>query len=253
MRALSVVVITYNEEEKIGRCLESVQQLADEIVIVDSCSTDRTEEIVRRYNVKFISQPFLGYIGQKNFAIANASNDMVLSLDADEAIDEKLRASILAVKQQDFPADGYTMNRLSNFANKWIRRGSWYPDVKLRLFNRTRCRFGGTNPHDRIIEEPGFRKVHLKGDIEHYSYKSFEEYITQLNRFTTIQAAAMYESGKRASFLNLWLNPLAAFIGGYFIKGGFLDGSVGLIIHATVAYQTFAKYAKLRQLQMKKQ
>lgn len=253
MTALSVVVITFNEEDKIGRCLESVRHLADEIVIVDSLSTDGTERIAKEFNVKFISQAFLGYIEQKNFALDQASHDMVLSLDADEALDEVLQASILAAKKEGFPFDGYSMNRTTSYAGKWIKHGSWYPDVKLRVFNRQKCRWGGTNPHDKIIENAGFTKKHLKGDILHYSFKNFDAHIAQLNKFTSIQAAAMYKEGKRASLVKLWINPLIAFISGYVFKGGFRDGSAGLIIAVSVAYQTFAKYAKLRLLQQNKQ
>ncbi|NML19821.1 glycosyltransferase family 2 protein [Pseudoflavitalea sp. G-6-1-2] len=253
MAVLSVVIITFNEEDKLRACLESVRTLADEIVVVDSLSTDNTEKIAKEFGVRFVSQPFLGYIEQKNFALQQATHEMVLSLDADEVLDEKLQASMLAEKQKDFPFDGYTMNRTTSYAGKWIRHGSWYPDVKLRLFDRRKSHFGGTNPHDRIIESEGYRKKHLKGDILHSSFESFTAHIAQLNRFTTIQAAALNKEGKKGTFAKLWINPIVAFVNGYIFKGGFRDGTPGLIIAVTVAYQTFAKYAKLRLLQRNQQ
>lgn len=251
MASLSVVIITYNEEKNIRRCLESVRGLAAEIVVVDSLSTDGTEGICHEFGVRFIEQAFLGYIEQKNFALDQAVHDMVLSLDADEALDEPLRAAIVQVMEDGFPADGYMMNRCSNYCGKWIRHGSWYPDRKLRLWNRRKGRWGGVNPHDKVEMQAGSRITRLPGDILHYSYYSFSEHIAQLNRFTSIQAAAMYKQGKRASLIKLVASPVAAFIAGYFFKGGFLDGADGLMIARSVSYQTFAKYVKLLELQRK--
>ena len=253
MAFLSVVIITYNEEKNIRRCLESVRELASEIVVVDSLSTDGTKQLCSEFGVRFIEQAFLGYIEQKNFALDQASHDMVLSLDADEAIDEPLKAAILKVMQDDFPADGYMMNRCSNYCGKWIRHGTWYPDRKLRLWNRTRGRWGGVNPHDKVELQEGARIVRLPGDILHFSYYSFSEHIAQLNKFTSIQAAAMYKQGKKASFVKLVVSPAAAFISGYFFRGGFLDGVDGLMIARSVSYQTFTKYAKLLELQRERE
>lgn len=251
MAFLSVVIITYNEEKNIRRCLESVRDLATEIVVVDSLSTDGTKQICSEFGVRFIEQAFLGYIEQKNFALDQASHDMVLSLDADEAVDESLKAAIIRGKQDGFSADGYMMKRCNNYCGKWIRHGSWYPDRKLRLFNRKKARWGGINPHDKVEMEPGCRVNRLPGEILHYSYYSFSEHIAQLNKFTTIQAGAMYEQGKKASIIKLLVSPLSAFISGYIFRGGFLDGVYGLMIARTVSYQTFAKYVKLLEHQRK--
>lgn len=248
MTYLSVTIITFNEERNIGRCLASVQGVADEVVVVDSLSTDNTKKICAEYGVRFIEQAFLGYVEQKNYAIDHASHDMILSLDADEALDETLRAEILRVKNEGFTAaDGYTMNRCSNYCGRWIRHGTWYPDRKLRVFHRRKGRFTGVNPHDYVALERGGSLLRLKGEILHYSYYNYGEHIAQLNKFTTIQATAMHQQGKKASLAKLLLSPLAAFISGYILRRGFLDGIDGLMIARSVSYQTFAKYAKLRQ------
>src|SRR6516225_8076489 len=148
MTSVSIVIITFNEEKNIRRCLESVKEIADEIVVVDSLSTDHTKSICKEFGVRFIEQKFLGYIEQKNFALDQAKYDYVLSLDADEAISKELVKSIQEVKQNP-ESDGYRMNRLTNFCGKWIKHGSWYPDTKLRVFNRKKARWGGINPHDK--------------------------------------------------------------------------------------------------------
>ena len=248
MTALSVVIITFNEEKNIGRCLQSIQSIANEVIVVDSLSTDATENICKQYNVRFISQSFLGYIEQKNFALQQASNDYVLSLDADEMLSDDLIKSIASIKTKTSLADAYSMNRCSSFCGKWIKHGSWYPDKKIRLLNTKKGKWGGTNPHDKIEMQTGSNIQHVKGDLFHYSYYSLEEVITQNNKFTSIQAKAMFEAGKRASLLNLIINPLVAFINGYIFKLGFLDGVDGFFIASSVAYQTMVKYAKLLHL-----
>jgi glycosyltransferase involved in cell wall biosynthesis len=249
MKPISVVIITLNEEHNIGRCLESVKEVADEIVVVDSLSSDRTKEICLSYGVRFIEQKFLGYIEQKNFALQKATHEFVLSLDADEALDETLKESIREEKKKDFPAAGYSMNRCTNFCGQWIRHGSWYPDRKLRLVEKKKYQFGGVNPHDRLIAQADVSIKHLRGDLLHYSYYSIEELVAQTNRFTTLQSRAMYEKGKRAKWWNLMINPGFAFFNSYIMKLGFLDGDAGLIIAQNIQYQTFLKYAKLRHLQ----
>ncbi len=245
---LSAVIITRNEERNIGRCIESVKNVADEIVVVDSLSTDRTKEICLSHHVRFIEQPFLGYIEQKNFAIQQAKHDMILSLDADEALDEQLALSIQSLKDKGEMAVAYKMNRRTNFCGRWILHGRWYPDQKIRLFNRKSAHWGGENPHDKIILPPGVKPIHIKGDILHYSYYTIEEYLQQMNRFTTIQADAMFRKGKNVNWVKIYLNPFFAFIRAYFIERGFLDGYRGLVIAYGIAYTTLLKYVKLKRL-----
>jgi glycosyltransferase involved in cell wall biosynthesis len=251
MPNLSAVVITLNEELNIARCLESLSGVASEIVVVDSLSTDRTEEICRRYGVKFIKQPFLGYIEQKNFALAQATFDHILSLDADEALSPELRDSILSLGEE-WPADGYYFNRLTSYCGRYIRHGGWYPDRKLRLFDRTKGSWQGMNPHDKFVLEPGCIKAFLKGDLLHYSFYTIDQHITQINKFSGIKAEVLFNAGKRAGFLKMSLSPCLKFLKTYFFKLGFLDGFYGYVISRNSAHSTFLKYAKLRALHKRK-
>ena len=246
MRPLSVVIITFNEERNIGHCLESVKAIADDIVVVDSFSTDRTEAIVKEHGARIIQHAFGGHIEQKNWAITQAAYPFILSLDADEALDDRLRNSI-GVAKEDY-ADGYTMNRLTNYCGKWIRHGGWYPDAKLRLWDSRKGRWTGTNPHDRYEMDASARIHHLNGDILHYSYYTVDDHYKQVEYFTTIAAKALAGKGKRADFIKLWFSPLAKFIGSYFVQLGFLDGATGFTIARISAYATHLKYAKLKAL-----
>ena len=251
---ISVVIITFNEERNIARCLASVKDIADDIVVVDSFSTDRTETIVNEHDARFVQHAFAGHIEQKNWAITQAKYPWVLSLDADEAIDEKLSRSIAEVKNSG-NADGYSMNRLTNYCGTWIRHGGWYPDKKLRLWDSRKGRWGGTNPHDRyemdgdtMPEGRQARIVHLAGDILHYSYNSISDHEKQADYFTTIAAMAYAQKGRGASVVKLLLSPVVKFIGDYFFRLGFLDGYHGFVIARISAHATFLKYAKLREL-----
>jgi len=247
---LSVVIITKNEEENIGRCLDAVAEIADEIVVVDSFSTDRTEEICRAKGTRFIQQAFLGHIEQKNFALAQASFHHVLSLDADEEVSTALKDSILLAKA-DWTADGYTMNRLNNYCGKWIRHSGWYPDRKLRLLDRRQGEWGGVNPHDRIKMHPGTTIKHLTGDLLHYSYKSIKEHVQRTDIYTDIMAAALHQSGKKATWIKCYANPGFTFFKNYILKRGILDGYFGFVVCYMTAYYTFLKYAKLRELELR--
>ena len=249
MQHLSISIITFNEEKNIARCLDSVKDIANEIVVVDSNSTDNTESICKQYGVKFFKQKFLGYIEQKNVALSHCKHNFVLCLDADECLSETLIDSIKKAKQNDFLSDSYTMNRCSNFCGKWIKYGNWYPDKKLRLFNKEKGNWAGVNPHDKIVMQNNCSQNFLKGDLLHYSYYSIEEVLTQNNKFTTIQAKAMLLQGKRSNVFKLFSNPFVAFVNGYFLKFGFLNGVDGFFIASTVAYHTMIKYYKLLKLQ----
>lgn len=249
MQSLSVSIITFNEEKNIARCLDSVKEIANEIIVVDSHSTDHTENICKEYGVKFFKQTFLGYIEQKNYALDLCKHQWVLCLDADECLSEELVSSIRKLKQLAELADAYTMNRCTNFCGKWIKHGTWYPDRKLRLFNKQKGKWGGTNPHDTVVIQNNSKTVFLKGDILHYSYYTVEEVLAQQNKFTTIQAKALFRQGKRSNWFKLFFNPIVAFKSGYFLKLGFLDGADGFFIAWTVAYNTMVKYYKLLRLQ----
>lgn len=247
MTPISAVILTLNEEKNIGRCLDSLQGVADEIVVVDSFSTDRTEEICREKGVRFIAHTFEGYIEQKNWALTQASYDHIISLDADEALSEPLKASVLEAKEQ-WTNDGYTMNRLTNYCGTWIRHSSWYPDRKLRLFDRRMGKWGGLNPHDVFLLHEDCHTRHLKGDLLHYSYYTYSDHLKQVDHFTSIAARAMFEKGRKANFVKLFLNPPFVFFRNYFLKLGILDGFHGYLICHITAMATFIKYAKLRAL-----
>jgi glycosyltransferase involved in cell wall biosynthesis len=247
MPKLSVVIITLNEEKNIARCLDSVKDIADEIVIIDSFSTDRTEQICSAYNVRFIKHEFHGHIEQKNWALEQASNLHVLSLDADEELSPRLKKSILEVKG-NWQHDGYYFNRLTNYCGKWIRHTSWYPARKLRLWDRSKGKWGGVNPHDKFKLEKGARRKFLKGDILHYSYYSINEHIAQINNFSTIVANAYFKENKKASYFNIVFHPIWRVFRDYIIKLGFLDGFYGLVVSVNSAHETFLKYIKLRNL-----
>jgi len=247
MPKLSVVIITFNEERNIGRCIGSVREVADEIVVVDSSSTDRTREICENSGVKFIEHSFEGHIQQKNFAITQAKYPHQLSLDADEALSEELKAEILKIKV-DWKSDGYRMNRLTNYCGKWIHHCGWYPDTKLRLYDSTKGAWGGVNPHDKFEMNPGSKVGFLKGDILHYSYYTVEEHIRQADKFSTIAAKELVGLGKTVTYFQIIVNPVAKFIRNYILRLGFLDGYFGFIICRIAAHETYLKYTKARQL-----
>lgn len=248
MIKLSVVIITFNEEKNIERCLLSVKEVADEIVVLDSFSKDRTAEICAKHGVKFFRHTFDGHIEQKNRAITFASYPHILSLDADEALDEELARSVLAVKN-NFDKDGYYMNRLTYYCGHWVRHCGWYPDTKLRLWDSRKGHWTGINPHDKYELMEGDKHTgHLKGDILHYSYYTLEDHYKQVEYFTSIAAKAYFERNKKAPLFKLLVNPVAKFIDHYLLKLGFLDGSAGYRISKISAYATYLKYKKIRVL-----
>lgn len=247
MIQLSAVIITFNEEKNIGRCLDSLIGVADDVVVLDSFSTDRTEEICREKGARFIQHKFDGHIEQKNRAITHAMHPYVLSLDADEALDDMLNKSILAVKN-DWKYDGYTMNRLTNYCGKWIRYSGWYPDVKLRLWDSRKGHWTGINPHDRYELFEKQKTGHLKGNILHYSYYSMEDHFKQIEYFTSIAAKAAFDKGLNATWIQLYMNPLAKFFKSYFLQLGFLDGKEGFRICWHSSRATHIKYRKLLSL-----
>lgn len=250
---ISAVVIAHNEERNIGRCLDSLKETADEIVVVDSFSTDKTADICKHNDVRFIQHPFEGHIEQKNYAVACAHYDHVLSLDADEALSDKLTESILIAKQ-NWSADGYTVNRLTSYCGKWIHHCGWYPDTKTRLWDRRKGVWGGVNPHDHVVMEKNSHIRPLDGDLLHYSYPTIRDHISQINSFSDISARAAFERGRRSRLLlDICLNPMLTFFKKYFLKLGACDGYEGLIISVSSSYGKFLKYIKLRELERQQQ
>ena len=244
---LTVAIITYNEERNIKRCLQSVVDIADEVVVIDSFSTDKTESICNEFNVKFIKEKFLGHIEQKNFAILQSSNPYILSLDADECLSEEAIQDILSAKQ-NWKYDGYVFNRLNNYCGKWIKHGGWYPDKKLRLWDSRKGSWQGENPHDEFKLDSGSKIKNLKTDILHYSFVSEEQHLQQIDYFTTIAAKAAHHKNVKSSYIKALYKGGFKFLRDYILKAGFLDGKYGYIIGRNSAYAKYLKYYKLMQL-----
>jgi len=246
MIKISAVVITYNEEKNITRCIDSIRLVADEIIVIDSYSKDRTKEICLAKGVVFVEHTFRSHIDQKNFAVTQASHPYILSLDADEYLSAELVRSILTVKK-DWKAEAYRMNRLSSYGNKWIKHGSWYPDRKIRLWNRDVGLWGGENPHDRVVLKRGTKIVHLQGDILHRAYKDSRETLEKIQRYSEI--FAFENVGKKnSSIFKILGHTSFAFIKSYLIKRGFMDGYEGLMVAKAEANHVFYKYAKLYEV-----
>lgn len=247
MTPISAVIITFNEEKNITRCLESLKGVADDIVVLDSFSTDKTQEICEKYGARFFQHAFDGHIEQKNRAITFAQHPHVLSLDADEALDEKLKTEILNVKE-NFSADGYYFNRLTNYCGKWIRHCDWYPDRKLRLWDSRKGKWTGENPHDRYELSEGSTLKYLKGDLLHYSFYTIEQHMHTINKFSSIAAQMRFDKEKRFSFIKMLISPTWKFFRSFILKGGFRDGFYGYIICKNSAHSTFLKQVKLYEL-----
>ena len=247
MIKLSGVIITFNEEKNIERCLLSLVNVVDEIIVVDSFSTDNTKQICLKYNVVFKEQKFLGYIEQKNYALKQASNDYIVSLDGDEALSETLQNTIVNLKA-NWQFDGYYCNRFNNFCGQWIKHSDWYPNKKLRVFDRRVSEWKGINPHDEIALKDHRKAGQLKGDILHWTYQSYKEFNDKTEYFSSISAKAYFDKGRKAPLNKIIWNPIWAFFKAYVLRLGFLDGKNGFIISYQTGNITYLKYKKLRKL-----
>ncbi|NND35383.1 MAG: glycosyltransferase family 2 protein [Saprospiraceae bacterium] len=247
---MSVVIITYNEEQNIGRCIESVGDIADDILVVDSHSRDRTLEVAEEMGATVMTHEFIGHVEQKNYALAQAKYDHVLSLDADEALSLELISAISKIKS-NWNADAFKFNRLNHFCGKWIKHGLWYPDRKIRLWDRRKGQWGGTNPHDKVIMQKGAKVKFVRADILHYTVREIDEYIGQINKFSAIQAAQLTAQGFKPTFFHLYVKPLYKFWLAYFLRLGFLDGWRGYLIARGQAWGIYLRYAKIRKVRRK--
>ncbi len=248
---LSAVVITYNEEDKIGRCLDSLIGVADEIIVVDSLSNDRTVEICKSKGVTVISQPFLGYAAQKNFGNTHTKFDYIISLDADEALSPELTNSLKKIKPSSINI-AYEFNRLTNYCGKWIRHGGWYPDSKIRIWEKSKGEWVGEGVHETLKLADNTSIVKLKGDLLHYTTDNISQHIDQIQKFTTLAAQSLHEKGKKTSIATILFNSWFKFVRDYFILFGFLDGFYGFVIAFNSAFATYLKYLKLYDLNKKK-
>jgi glycosyltransferase involved in cell wall biosynthesis len=247
MPKISAVIITYNEEAFIDKCLASLEGIADEIIVVDSYSTDRTEEICKKYKVKFIQHPFEGFRDKKNYALQFASNKYILALDADEALSPELRESILKEKG-NWKFDGYRMNRRNFYCGKWIRFSEWYPDRQLRLFYLDHGSWGELNVHEKFMLSDGSRTGRLKGDILHWAFSSSQDHIDKMTKYSELGAKEYHRVGKKANIFTPFIHSGWGFLRTYIIKGGIFDGRDGLKICSLYAKSAFHKYSLLRKL-----
>lgn len=245
MNKLSVVIITFNEARNIKRAIDSVKNIADEIIVVDSFSTDETETICRLLNVKFIQQKWLGYAEQKNYANSLASFSTVFSLDADEAVDQTLEKEILNLKTKGF-SEIYIVNRMTNYCEKWIKHSGWYPDKKVRIFPKE-TKWEGI-VHETLVFEKEYQEIELAGHLEHYSYYSFEQHKQVADKYSLLTAEKMFYNGKQASIIKPYLSALVRFVSMYIIKLGFLDGKMGFKIAQISAKSNILKYQELRKI-----
>ncbi len=243
---LAVCIITLDEEDRIGDCLDSVSW-ADELLVVDSGSTDRTVAIAREKGARVVVREWPGYAAQKNFALEQVAADWVLSIDADERVTPELAAEIRGLLA-DPPEQivGASLPRRTWYLGRWIRHGGWYPDRKVRLVRRGRGRWDGESIHERLVAEGATRK--LQGDLLHFTYRGIADHLRTIDRFTTESAREMAARGRSGALFGMIVNPPLKFLKMYLLKAGFLDGSPGFAVAVLGSYYVFLKYAKLWEL-----
>jgi glycosyltransferase involved in cell wall biosynthesis len=249
MVRLAVVIITYNEERNIERCLKSIQGVADEIIVVDSFSTDKTQEIIQNFDAQLFTKKWEGYSKAKNFGNEQVSAEYILWLDADEALDSTLQRAILTWKHQSHQRAFYTINRLTNYCGKWIKHSGWYPDRKVRLFPKNTMKWNNEVVHESLEEIEHLPTKQLEGDILHFSYYSFNQHRQKADSYSRLTAKKYVEQGKKAHFFQPIFSALGRFVAMYFFKKGFLDGYMGFKIAQISAASNYFKYQEVRRLQ----
>lgn len=245
MPKLSVTIITKNEAADIGQAIATVSW-ADEVLVVDAESHDETRAIAERLGCRVLVRPWDGYVSQKNFAAGAASHDWILSLDADERITPALADEVQAMLGSEPAARGYRLPRVTWHLGRWIRSTDWFPDHQLRLYDRRHGRWDGRHVHESVRVEGAVGT--LKGEIQHYAYRDIADHLETIDRYTTLAARQMHERGRRAGAADLLLQAPAAFARNYLLRGGFRDGTPGLIVSVLNAYYVFLKFAKLWEL-----
>lgn len=244
---ITSTIITLNEERNIERCIVSLQKVSDEIIVLDSFSTDKTEEICKKLNVQFVQRKWGGYSDSKNYLNGLASHDYILSIDADEEVDEILEKAIQKIKESENP-QLYTVNRLTNYCGKWIKHSGWYPDIKLRLFPKKGCEWEGEFVHEELSYPTDLEIFPLEGHLNHFSYYDYVDHRQRADKYSTLTAQKMNKAGKKASVLKPYLSALARFVSMFIIKLGFLDGLQGFKIAQISAQSNVFKYKELRRL-----
>jgi glycosyltransferase involved in cell wall biosynthesis len=239
---LAVTIITRDEATNIEACLASVAW-ADEVLVVDSGSTDRTPDLARAAGARVITADWPGYAAQKNFAAAQASFDWILSVDADERITPALAQEVRRVLDQDPAEAGFRIPRVTWYFGRWIRTTDWYPDFQLRLYDRRRARWTPRAVHESVSADGPIG--YLREDLQHYAYRDLSHHVATMNRYTTLAAGELAAQGRRAGLADLIAHPPAAFLRNYILKRGCLDGTAGFVISALNAFYVFLKFAKL--------
>jgi glycosyltransferase involved in cell wall biosynthesis len=245
MIRLSAVVITKNEEDNIRRCLESIR-FADEIIIIDSGSIDKTIEIAESFNARVYSPEWQGFGNAKRAGVDKSDGDWILSIDADEEVTETLAAEIQAVIGKSNGASGYYVKRKTKFLGRWILHCGWYPDYVLRLFQKSSGTFDNAIVHEKVVTNGPV--AYLKGELLHYSYPNLEHYLIKFNRYTTMGAEEAFLKGRRAGLMDIVIKPAASFVKHYLLKQGYRDGVEGFVLSSLSSMSVMVKYAKLRQL-----
>ncbi|HSR51837.1 MAG TPA: glycosyltransferase family 2 protein [Acidobacteriota bacterium] len=249
MKKISAVLISFNEEEKIEDALSSLRGIADEIIVVDSFSSDRTPEICRRFTEHVIQREWPGYRAQKQFATDQASHPWVLSLDCDERLSADLRSELRDWKRRpEGPEKGYAIPRQTYFMGRWIRHTTWYPDLQMRLFRPDSGRWRGGRVHESFRLKNGTVQGRLGGHILHFTYSDLSEYLGQLDRFSSLAAADYLDRGKGVGPLRVALTPPLVFLKNYILRRGFLDGRAGLAVSFLSAVSVLFKHLKLWEL-----
>jgi glycosyltransferase involved in cell wall biosynthesis len=243
---ISATIITFNEENHLARCLQSLRDIVEEIIVVDSGSQDRTPEIGRDFGAKICRRTFTNYADQKNYAASQAKNDWILSLDADECLSEPLRRRLLDLKKSQPLAEAYAFPRRAFYLQRWICHSGWYPDFKVRLYRKSKADWKGEFVHESVRVNGRISK--LDADLLHYTCDSLSEHLQRLDHYTTLSARAMHQEGKKPSLRRWLISPLSAFFKAYLWKAGFLDGRQGLIIAVLAGYYNFLKHAKLWEM-----
>jgi glycosyltransferase involved in cell wall biosynthesis len=245
---ISFCLITLNEEENLGRCLESCASLADEIIVVDSGSSDATPKIASDFHARFVHQDWLGYVGQKNLALSLAAHEWVFSIDADEQLSKKLQGELQKLKatMPDSGIGGFDMPRCVFYENRWIRHGDWYPDRLVRLFRRECAKFAGGRVHERL--EVRGRVLGLAGDLYHYSFRDAPDHRARSLAYSELWARDKFENGRRPMACTPMAHAVFRWLRGYILRRGFLDGAQGWRIAAICAQETYFKYKLLRKM-----
>jgi glycosyltransferase involved in cell wall biosynthesis len=244
---LAVIIITKNEERNIGRALDSVRNIADEVIVVDSHSTDRTKTICEEKGARFVSADWQGYSATKNFADSLARYAYIFSLDADEAVDATLEKAILEQKTKGF-SGVYTVNRKTNYCGKWIHHSGWYPDKKIRIFPKDKTKWAGEFVHEELAFSEALTNTELGGHLEHYSYYDADDHRARADKYSLLTAQKMAAKGKKAGLLKPYLSAIGRFVSMYLLKLGFLDGKMGFRIARISAASNILKYKELRRL-----